>query len=128
MRGRENIGIRAYGYDIQDFDGIYSISVGECIREIVEGRCSGEDIGVMAYRFHKTIVDLTSETCRMLRDKCGINKVAVSGGVFQNGVLFGMLMRALRYNGFEVFYNTIVPPNDGGISLGQAFAGLYWEV
>jgi hydrogenase maturation protein HypF len=74
------------------------------------------------------VADFTVETCGRLRDKFGISKVAVSGGVFQNGVLFMMVLKELRYNGFEVFYNTVVPPNDGGISLGQAFAGLFREV
>jgi hydrogenase maturation protein HypF len=126
--GEKDNKVKPYGFDINDINGTYSINMNKCIHGIIEDKFSKDDIAAIAYRFHRTVADFTVETCGRLRDKFGISKVAVSGGVFQNGVLFMMVLKELRYNGFEVFYNTVVPPNDGGISLGQAFAGLFREV
>lgn len=128
IHNNEEKHIKAYGFDINDINGVYNVNMNSCIRGIVEDRELKADAAAIAYRFHRTVAAMTTETCRRLRDKYGIRKVALSGGVFQNGILFGMVLKELRYNGFEVFYNTFVPTNDGGISLGQAFAGLYWEV
>ncbi len=128
MQAEENRDIRPYGFDIEDINGIFNINMNACIGKIVEDKFSKQDIAVISYRFHRTVAEATVETCRMLRDRSGINKVAVSGGVFQNEVLFRMVLSQLRLNGFGVFYNTVVPPNDGGISLGQAFAGIFGEV
>jgi hydrogenase maturation protein HypF len=50
----------------------------------------------------------------------GIETVALSGGVFQNRLLLELLMALLRADGFHVYINRQVPPNDGGLSLGQA--------
>jgi hydrogenase maturation protein HypF len=52
------------------------------------------------------------------------NKVALSGGVFQNSVLTQKTLSILREKGFEVYCNIAVPPNDGSISLGQTYLGL----
>ncbi|HWQ31223.1 MAG TPA: carbamoyltransferase HypF [Negativicutes bacterium] len=117
-----------YGFDIEDSNGSYKINMKKCIRGIVEDKLSGESINEIAYRFHRTVSRLTVECARLLRVRYGINKAAISGGVFQNGLLFPMVLEELRQNGFEVYYNTKVPANDGGISLGQAFAGIYGEV
>jgi len=58
--------------------------------------------------------------CRQLRADREINTVALSGGVFQNRLLTTQTLSGLSAAGFEVLYHRQVPPNDGGISLGQA--------
>ena len=58
--------------------------------------------------------------CLLLRDKTGLNLVALSGGVFQNGLLISSLKSRLEQLDFEVLTHSLVPPNDGGLSLGQA--------
>lgn len=70
--------------------------------------------------FHNTMAAVISEVCLRLRRMEGLNRVCLSGGVFQNMVLLGRSVALLRHNGFEVFIHQQVPPNDGGISLGQA--------
>jgi hydrogenase maturation protein HypF len=62
--------------------------------------------------------------CSLMRSKSGINEVALSGGVFQNRLLLGMVLSALRPDGFNVYTHKRVPCNDGGISLGQAAIAL----
>jgi hydrogenase maturation protein HypF len=55
-----------------------------------------------------------------LRQERGLNQVALSGGVFQNAFMHSRTMELLHKNEFELFINQQVPPNDGGIALGQA--------
>lgn len=128
MHRESSRNIRGYGFDIRAVNGVHNINVAECIGGIAGDKSGKGDTAEIAYRFHRTVAEFTAEACRLLRDSYGINKVAMSGGVFQNGVLFPMVISELKHNGFEVYYNTAVPPNDGGIALGQAFAGIYGEV
>ncbi|HYH03958.1 MAG TPA: hypothetical protein VEC37_12705, partial [Bacillota bacterium] len=55
-----------------------------------------------------------------LRSLTGLNQVALSGGVFQNALLLLETRRLLEENAFEVYVHRQIPPNDGGIALGQA--------
>ena len=59
--------------------------------------------------------------CEGEREKTVINDVVLSGGVFQNALLLENVILALEKKGFRVFINSKVPPNDGGISLGQNY-------
>ena len=63
---------------------------------------------------------LIAAVARRTRDERGLGRVVLSGGVFQNMLLLEKTCRALRREGFEVFTHSRVPPNDGGISFGQA--------
>jgi hydrogenase maturation protein HypF len=74
----------------------------------------------MAAKFHNTLTAVIVEICRRLRKSDGLNLVCLGGGTFQNMYLLERVVPALRDGGFEVYINTKVPPNDGGISLGQA--------
>ncbi len=76
-------------------------------------------------RFHNTIAHLILEGCKILRERTGLNKVALSGGVFQNLYLFRKVVSLLSENGFSVLYHKKVPTNDGGISLGQAIIAFF---
>lgn len=83
------------------------------------------DKGSLALGFHYAVAEAISETCEILREKCGSNMVALSGGVFQNAVLTERVLKLLREKKFQVYVNESVPPNDGGISLGQTYIGLH---
>ena len=78
------------------------------------------DAAVIATKFHNTMARVIVETCRRMRQETGLGTVAVSGGVMQNRTLLGAVMAALAADGFEVLLQTRVPPNDGGLCLGQA--------
>ncbi len=60
------------------------------------------------------------EVCRRIRKRDQLDRVCLSGGTFQNMYLLRHAVEELRDDGFEVFLHALVPPNDGGISLGQA--------
>jgi hydrogenase maturation protein HypF len=77
-------------------------------------------VGSIAARFHNTLVAVIVEVCRRLRETDGLNLVCLSGGTFQNAYLLERVIPALRVRGFEVYLNSKVPTNDGGIALGQA--------
>ena len=96
---------------------------GECIdfRPAIE-RIAGETAGksAIAARFHNTVAAVMVETCLRIRSESGLRRVCLSGGTFQNVLLVSRAAAGLRRNGFEVFLHSRVPPNDGGIALGQA--------
>ncbi|MEM8532973.1 MAG: carbamoyltransferase HypF [Chloroflexota bacterium] len=71
-------------------------------------------------RFHATISTIIVTQCEHVRQQTSINDVALSGGVFQNRLLLQQSVAQLEENTFRVYLNHLVPPNDGGISLGQA--------
>ena len=79
----------------------------------------GVDAAVIARRFHTAVVDLVENVCVRLRMERGLSRVALSGGVFANGILADEVPTRLTASGFSVFSHTRVPPNDGGICLGQ---------
>jgi hydrogenase maturation protein HypF len=66
------------------------------------------------------MADLIVAGCQLLRESSGLGTVALSGGVFQNLLLLGTVVGLLEARGFRVLTHSRVPPNDGGISLGQA--------
>ena len=82
-----------------------------------------EGNGGAAYAFHEVIAEMIAETCEKARSERGINTVCLSGGVLQNKLLCKLAIEGLIKKGFEVFMNEKVPPNDGGIALGQAYIG-----
>jgi len=64
-----------------------------------------------------------SWACDEISNQTGLKTIALSGGVFQNRILDDMLLGAFDSHGFTVLRQTQVPPNDGGISLGQVAIG-----
>ena len=78
----------------------------------------------LALGFHMAVAKEILLQCRAARDTRDINKVCLSGGVFQNKILTEEALRLLRGDSFAVYYNIHVPPNDGGIALGQNYIGM----
>ena len=74
---------------------------------------------VIARRFHTTMVEAVARTCAALRDRGAPRTVVLSGGVFQNVLFLQETTLRLTREGFEVYRHQRVPPNDGGLSLGQ---------
>lgn len=110
----------ARGYEFEIRAGASAIKAEAVIRSAVDDLLNGISSQVVAAKFHLGVVDLIVTIARRLRDDRRLNRVVLSGGVFQNMLLLEKTCRALRSSGFDVFTHHRVPPNDGGISLGQA--------
>jgi len=89
------------------------------IRHITRDVLSGKPVGLISTMFHNTISEAVTAAVRLGRERSGLNRVVLSGGVFQNWYLLETTERRLRFDGFEVYAHSVVPSNDGGISLGQ---------
>jgi hydrogenase maturation protein HypF len=96
------------------------IDVRLMIRNIVEDVLRARPAGEIAARFHNTVAEVILDVSVLIRKSDGLNRVCLSGGTFQNHYLLERAINGLKENGFEVFIHAAVPPNDGGISLGQA--------
>jgi hydrogenase maturation protein HypF len=79
----------------------------------------GAPAALIGRRFHSTIVELIAQVCDRLRSASGLDAVVLSGGVFMNALLTVEVLECLRARSFRVYRHQFVPPNDGGICLGQ---------
>ncbi len=92
----------------------------EMIRGIVRDLIDRVPASKISGKFHRTISRMIVETCETIHSMEKLNRVALSGGVFQNIFLLSLVTEDLKRSGFDVHTHHLVPPNDGGISLGQA--------
>ncbi len=95
------------------------LDVVPLIRAIVQDIQRGMPTSQIAAKFHYAIAQLLTEACLQTSERTQIRSVALSGGVFQNRLLLEQLTLLLERQGFQVYTNRRVPPNDGGLSLGQ---------
>ncbi|MGW8187960.1 MAG: Kae1-like domain-containing protein, partial [Desulfobacterales bacterium] len=110
-----------YSYDCHWSSGApVQIPTEPVIRAVVTDLLQGTAPALISARFHLTLIRLFTDLCDQLRRDTGLRRVVLSGGVFQNAILLGGLVRALEDNTFKVYTHTQVPSNDGGLSLGQA--------
>ena len=97
-----------------------TIDPSAMIRGIVRDLTEGSSSSKISGKFHRTVARLIIETCEAIRSKDRLNRVVLSGGVFQNMFLLSLVTEGLRSSRFDVYTHHLVPTNDGGISLGQA--------
>jgi len=79
----------------------------------------------MAAGFHLAVARLIGEMATGVQLSTGLEQVALSGGVFQNGLLTRLARTELAARGLRVLTHRLVPPNDGGLALGQAVVAGY---
>ncbi|WP_419572693.1 carbamoyltransferase HypF [Ruminococcus sp.] len=91
------------------------------IKRLCQGMQNSEDKNRLAYEFHSLLADMTAQACRTISERTGVKVCALSGGVFQNKLLLKMVKCRLEKMGLRVLIHSLVPANDGGIALGQAF-------
>jgi hydrogenase maturation protein HypF len=101
-------------------DGELRLAGPELVRAAAEDLRAGIPVPVIAARFHNGVAAAIVTVCARLRERTGLDTVALSGGVFQNLLLTGRVVDGLEDQGFRVLLHSRVPCNDGGISLGQA--------
>jgi hydrogenase maturation protein HypF len=114
-------GVReGYPFHIRKDEMPMVIDPTEVIREIVRNVTQGVPAPKISGKFHRTISRMIVETCETIRSMEKLNRVILSGGVFQNIFLLSLVTEDLKRSGFDVHTHHLVPSNDGGISLGQA--------
>ena len=102
----------------------FILNTGDIVAHLVQEKLAGEDSGKLAYEFHWALAEQILAACEAAEQETGIRKVALSGGVFQNRLLLELVDDGLAERGFEVLKHSLIPPNDGGIALGQAAYGM----
>jgi hydrogenase maturation protein HypF len=113
--------VQSYNYYIKKED-VYKIDSSKVIKDILEDIEKGISNSMISAKFHNTIVNITIDMVCSLREECSINKVVLSGGVFENEYLLKKTYKILKDNGFQVFFNRCIPINDSGVSFGQVAA------
>lgn len=101
-----------------------TLATGELVKYITSEFLSGKSAELLAFEFHRALAQMAVEACKKISEKSGIRTAVLSGGVFQNKLLLRLCRQGLENLGFEVLTHSLVPANDGGIALGQAYYAL----
>ena len=109
-------------------DGGYRFALDETeidprpvIESVLSDLQAREPIERIAWRFHDGVAEIVHRVASTFRAERGPLPIVLSGGVFQNALLITMCRSRLEDDGFQVLTNRLVPPNDGGLALGQAY-------
>lgn len=103
---------------------LYYLPTLSLVKELAERKLAGENSNQLPLHFHRRLAGMIVSACEKAREEIGINTVALSGGVYQNKLLLDYSVTMLEERGFHVLRHHLLPPNDGGISLGQAVAAM----
>jgi hydrogenase maturation protein HypF len=112
VSGTYSFGIAGNERLVIDFAPLFS--------DLLADMAAGAGTAAMAYRFHATVARAAVDACTRIAVQSGLDRVVLSGGVFQNRLLTEMVYTGLSDQGLQIFTHRLVPPNDGGIALGQA--------
>jgi hydrogenase maturation protein HypF len=110
-----------YKFSVDESRSPATIDPAPVLAAVVDDLRAGIPAGVIGAKFHRTVADLVVDLAAM--EDTGGQPVALSGGVFQNAMLLRLVLGGLRAKGFPVITHRQVPPNDGGIALGQLLVG-----
>ena len=110
---------REYPFEVTPEPGGIQLDARPIVAAIVADLSRGRPAGEIAGRFHRTVAAATLEVCRALRGMTGLDRVCLSGGVFQNELLTSDTVARLETVGFHVYLPREAPVGDGGIALGQ---------
>ncbi|HEX2214824.1 MAG TPA: carbamoyltransferase HypF, partial [Mycobacterium sp.] len=114
-------GSDAYAFDVQREDAMTVIDPAPMLHAVIRDCRAGATAGVIGARLHRAVAELIVEVAVAQRDASPT--VALSGGVFQNALLLESTLTGLRAHGIDAITHRAVPPNDGGIALGQLLVG-----
>ncbi len=116
-----------YYFNIFNQSSVKIIDPDPVINSIVEDIKRNTPSPVISARFHNSVAGMICRMSTILRKECGLSDILLSGGVFQNTSLLARVLSNLKDQGFRVYTHKKLPPNDGGISLGQAFYAISLE-
>lgn len=109
----------------QDADGPWVIDWLPWLRGIVAGLGGNRSPGSLAAAFHRALAAVVVEgAMRWAEARGAAGPVVLSGGCFQNRILLEQAVHGLRGQGFDAHWHQMIPPNDGGVSLGQVVAAV----
>ena len=112
---------RPYRFAIGD----ETIDPAPVLSEIIADLGLGVAVADIAGGFHLAVANLVLVAAQRLRAQLAVDAVVLSGGVFQNVFLTEHCVAGLRADGFDVLTHHLVPPNDGGLALGQAYIAAH---
>lgn len=105
-------------------EGFLTLPTDRLVQDILTRRLAGESPDRLAMEFHRRLAGQIAGAVQAAWEQTGLIAVALSGGVFQNRLLLELTVELLEQMNFHVLTHHLVPPNDGGIALGQAVYGL----
>ncbi|HXG56711.1 MAG TPA: carbamoyltransferase HypF [Vicinamibacterales bacterium] len=108
-----------YPHEIAALDDRMVLDTRPLIRAAAADARAGRPAGAIGRRFHRGLAAAITAVCARLCETSGIDRVILTGGVFLNGLLTTECTARLERAGLRVFRHRLVPPNDGGLSLGQ---------
>jgi len=111
---------RRYSFGIDQEGGAYVVRVAPVLDAVLHDLSNGALIPLIAASLHEAVAAMTADVCRLISRDTGIRTVALSGGVFQNRWLLESIPPRLTEAGLHVLRHTLLPSNDGCVSLGQA--------
>jgi hydrogenase maturation protein HypF len=109
-----------WAFGLHGVAGVIHLDPAPLWHGLVGGMRAGVATSLLAARFHDAVARAVLAVAARTRDHRGIETVGLSGGVFQNVLLLERTVTLLEHDGFRVLTHQLVPPNDGGLSLGQA--------
>jgi hydrogenase maturation protein HypF len=109
----------AYPLPLVD-EGVLMLDARETVRAVLADVDAGAGPAAISARFHAAVAGATASACALLAERASLDAVALSGGVFQNRTLLDRTRSLLGARGLRVLVPELLPPNDGGISYGQA--------
>jgi hydrogenase maturation protein HypF len=127
MLAADAMNAETYPFVINDDEGRGVVGLRELWSALVSDVQHKLSPPLISLKFHNTVAEITAEMCQSIAKESNIKRVALSGGVFQNRLLLRLTTAALQREGYDVFTHRLVPPNDGGISLGQAVVANFYE-
>ena len=101
-------------------DCIYPLDWSRLFQRLLQDSARGVAVNDLAARFHHTLAAMVADAAARLAGTHGVSTVALSGGCFNNALLLDGVMERLEARGLEPLHHRIMPPGDGGVSLGQA--------
>ncbi len=117
------IGHKSFRCEMHEQKGRWIMLLSPLIQDVAEALQQGMATSEISQRFHRTLVTSFYELIEKASKATGLKTVALSGGVFQNEILFETLVSELQAAGYKVLTHALVPSGDGGLSLGQAVIG-----